>query len=182
VTNENTNTELLDILLGGRGLADWIIYKELDRHTDPLGPDNVLILSNGLLTGSIAPGSTRLHISGKSPQTGLIGFANIGGNFGATMQKAGFQTILIKERSKQPACIFIQSKKIEIINVKELWGVDTWETERLLKRRFGEDIEIISIGPAGENLVSFASIIHRLLSHLLYIGITTQRQDLEWAR
>jgi len=158
---ENIGSELESIFLGGRGLADWILYREIDRDTDPLGPNNVLVLSNGLLAGSAAPGSTRLQISGKSPQTGLIGFANIGGNFGAALQHSGYQLVIVRSKARKPTCLYIRRGKVQFLDAEELWGLDTWNTEDRLHQEIGEPIEILSIGPAGENQVAFASIIHR---------------------
>ncbi|MGI9571196.1 MAG: aldehyde ferredoxin oxidoreductase N-terminal domain-containing protein, partial [Desulfobulbia bacterium] len=65
--------------IGGRGFNAWYLYRNLSSGTDPLAPDNILMLSCGLLTGSSAPTSARLHLNGLSPLTGILGSSNIGG-------------------------------------------------------------------------------------------------------
>ena len=138
VSIDSVESELVNTFLGGRGLADWILYQEIDQNTDALGPSNVLILSNGLLAGTIAPGSTRLQIAGKSPQTGLIGFANVGGNFGAALQQAGYQLVITRGKARKPTCVYLNGGEVQFLDAEELWGLDSWETENMLQEKIKE--------------------------------------------
>ena len=134
VTIDEIEPEVLKMFLGGRGLADWVVYHEIEASIDPLSPENILVLANGSLAGSVAPGATRLQIAARSPQTGLIGYANVGGNFGAALMKTGYQLLVIRSRAKQPSYLYIDTNEVEIRNAENLWGCDTWDTEAFLKK------------------------------------------------
>jgi len=88
--------------IGGRGFNVWFLYRNLSSGTDPLAPDNILMLSCGLLTGSSAPTSARLHVNGLSPLTGILGSSNIGGYAGAWLRSCNIASIIVKGRSQKP--------------------------------------------------------------------------------
>jgi aldehyde:ferredoxin oxidoreductase len=67
--------------IGGRGLDAYLLYNHTKAGTDPLGPDNVLLISGGLLTATCASATTRTHIMAKSALTGMLGSTNMGGFF-----------------------------------------------------------------------------------------------------
>ena len=83
-------------LLGGRGLSAKILTKECDPTCDPLGPDNVLVMAPGVMSGTTAPTSGRISIGGKSPLTGGIKEANAGGNPGQDLMKLGYRAVIVK--------------------------------------------------------------------------------------
>lgn len=152
--------ELVRKFLGGRGLGAWLLYENVEHGTDPLTPENVLVLSCGLLTGSAAPASARLHVGSRSPLTGLLGSSNVGGQFGATLRTCGFQAITVRGRAERPVSLYIEEGRAKIFEAERLWGLDTWETESRLRNEMGSgEPEILAIGPAGENLVLFACIM-----------------------
>ena len=80
--------------LGGRGFNLHILIDQLPVDADPLGPENILLLSCGLLTGTAAPSSARLHINALSPLTGILGSSNLGGHFGPRLRSNGIQSII----------------------------------------------------------------------------------------
>lgn len=147
-------------LLGGRGLNAWLLYRNVNQETHPFEPQNILALSCGLLTGTIAPASSRLHVSSKSPLTGFLGSSDVGGRFGAAVRSCGFQSIVIRGRARHPVSVWIRNGSAEIADASSLWGLDVWETNKRLKGD-PEDkrLEIMTIGPAGENRVLFSSIM-----------------------
>ena len=152
--------ELLWKFLSGRGFNVHYLYNHIPADPDPLGPDNILILSCGLLTGTAAPASARLHINARSPLTGLLGSSNIGGNFGAKLRSCGIQSLIIRGRSPEPVYIWLDGDKIDIRNAQTIWGLDTWQTDDYLKTKLGSNkLEIMSIGPAGENGTLFGCIM-----------------------
>jgi aldehyde:ferredoxin oxidoreductase len=145
---------------GGRGLNVKYIYESILPGTDPYGPDNVLVMSCGVLTGTAAPVSPRLHINALSPLTGILGSSNIGGGFGTGLRSCGIQQLIIRGRASRPVYLWIDGDSIEIRNAKSLWGKDTWETQDQLKTKLGsEKLEILAIGPGGENGCGFGCII-----------------------
>jgi aldehyde:ferredoxin oxidoreductase len=152
--------DLLWKYLSGRGFNVQYLYSHMPPDADPLGPDNILILSCGLLTGTAAPASARLHINARSPQTGLLGSSNVGGNFGAKLRSCGIQSLIIRGRSPEPVYLWLDGDKIEIRTAKFIWGLDTWETDDYFKNKLGSDkLEIMTIGPAAENGALFGCIM-----------------------
>lgn len=146
--------------VGGRGLNVKLLYDHIPAGTDPLGPHNILALSCGMLTGTAAPASSRLHINALSPLTSILGSSNIGGGFGNNLRLCNIQQLVIRGRASRPVYLWIDGNTIEIRNAKSLWGKDTWETEKFLKNRLGsEKLKILSIGPGGENGCGFGCII-----------------------
>jgi aldehyde:ferredoxin oxidoreductase len=143
--------------LGGRGFNMHVLYDQLPVNTDPLGPENLLILSCGLLTG---PSSARLHINALSPLTGILGSSNIGGNFGARLRSNEILSVTVQGKAAKPVYLWIDGDTIEIRNAKSLWGLETWETEKRLKAKFGgKKISVLTIGPGGENGALFGCIM-----------------------
>ncbi len=151
---------LRELFLGGRGINIYLLYNDLTPEIAPLDPKNPLIIGAGLLTGIPGPSTARCSISGKSPETGLLGDSNIGGYFGPELRKAGFDHILVRGQSKKPIYIFIKDGDIRINDAKHLWGKDTMETMDILNEEHGDSAQVLTIGQAGENLVRFACIRH----------------------
>jgi aldehyde:ferredoxin oxidoreductase len=152
--------DLLWKYLSGRGFNVQYLYSHMPPDADPLGPDNILLLSCGLLTGTAAPASARLHVNARSPLTGLLGSSNVGGNFGAKLRSCGIQSLVIRGRSPEPVYLWLDGDKIEIRTAKFIWGLDTWETDDFLKNKLGSDkLEIMAIGPAAENGALFGCIM-----------------------
>ena len=146
--------------LGGRGFNVHVLYDQLPVNIDPLGPENLLIFSCGLLTGTAAPSAARLHINALSPLTGILGSTNIGGDFGVRLRSNRIQTVIVRGKAAKPVYLWIDGDSIEIRNAKSLWGLDTWETQDRLKAKFGgTQIEILTIGPGGENGALFGCIM-----------------------
>lgn len=151
-----TPEEVLRKFIGGRGLNMYYLYKYLKPGCDPLSPDNVLILGTGMLTGTMAPNSGRHSVTCKSPETGIIGDANIGGFFGPEMRFAGFERLIILGKADKPVYLYLEDGKIEIRDAEKYWGLSTNQTSIKLKEDLGSDVEVECIGPAGENMVRFA--------------------------
>jgi len=144
------------MFIGGIGLASKILFEETGPGTQPLSPDNVIIVSPGLLNGTDAPTSYRAEITTKSPLTGGIGTGNFGGLFGSNLRRAGFEEVIVKGKSRTPVYLLIDDDHIELRSARHLWGKDSWETTDSIRRDIGEDFSIMAIGQAGENLVKFA--------------------------
>jgi len=144
--------------LGGRGVNSYLLNTVLDGGTNPLGPDNVLVVGVGLLTGIPALGSGRCNISARSPLTGALGDSNIGGYFAATMRKAGFDFLVIRGRAEKPVRIHMSGNKVTILDAEHLWGLDTFTTQEEIRKESGKNVQSLVIGEAGERLVRFACV------------------------
>ncbi|HUU04197.1 MAG TPA: aldehyde ferredoxin oxidoreductase family protein [Myxococcota bacterium] len=152
--------EIRKKFLGGRGLDAYLLYNHTKQGADPLGPDNVLLISGGILTATLASATARTHIMAKSPLTGLLGSANMGGFFAPELAWAGFHHLVIKGRAEKPVYLFIHDGEIEIRDAAYLWGKTTTETQWAIRKELGdEEIKSMVIGPAGENLVRFANVM-----------------------
>ena len=151
--------ELTKRLIGGRGVASYLLYRLTEKGLDPLSPKNPLIFSAGLITGMIGSGTARLQITTKSPLTGLLGSANVGGFFGPEMRWAGYDHIIFTGASDKPVYVYIEDDKVEIRDASHLWGKGVYETLAILKDEHGQEVQIACIGPAGENLVRFATVM-----------------------
>lgn len=152
--------EVCEQFLGGRGFNARLLYREIPAGIEPLGPENVLLFSCGLLTGTPAPASSRVHVNALSPLTRILGSANFGGNFGTELRCCDIQSVIIRGQAQKPVYLFINEDHVEIRGARFLWGADTWQTIKRIKAKLGdEDLKIIAIGPAGENRTSFACIM-----------------------
>jgi aldehyde:ferredoxin oxidoreductase len=128
--------------------------------TDPLGADSVLVLACGVLTGTAAPAASRLHIGALSPQTGLIGCSNVGGDVGIRLRSLAIQCVVIRGCASTPVSLLIGQDRVLLRDAAHLWGCDTEETRARLSRELGlPHHSTLVIGPAGENRVRFACIM-----------------------
>ncbi len=151
---------LVTHVLGGRGFNAWFLYHELSETATPTGPNNILLLSNGLFTGTRLPTSSRVHINALSPQTGLLGSANAGGDFGLALRSCRIQSLVIRGRSAMPVYLVIESDTVRFCDASNMWGLDTWETEDALNQQLLDPkAHFMIIGPAGENGVAFGCIM-----------------------
>ena len=146
--------------LGGRGLDAYLLYNHTPKGCDPLGPDNALIISGGILTATCASATARTHIMAKSPLTGLLGSANMGGFFAPELAWAGFHHLVIKGKADKPVYLFIHDGQIEIRDAAHLWGKTTTDTQWAIREELGdEEVKSCVIGQAGENLVRYANVM-----------------------
>ncbi|HJX13614.1 MAG TPA: aldehyde ferredoxin oxidoreductase family protein [Dehalococcoidales bacterium] len=166
LSKRTTKAEELDELfcrryLGGAGFVAYYLWKEVKKGTDALGPDNRLIFALGPVSGTNLPGAARHCVGAKSPLTGGIAKAEVGGFWMAEMKRAGYDAIIIEGRAAKPVYLWIQDGKAEIRDAGHLWGKETRETEAAVRAELGDDrIQLAMIGPAGENLVRYACIMH----------------------
>ncbi len=147
-------------LLGGKGLAAYYLYRELNPGTDPLGPDNLLIFQTGPLTGTTAPTAGRFGCTTKSPATGTYCDSYSGGFFGQTLKYAGYDLAIFSGAASAPVMVVIDDDRIEIRPADHLWGKTVSETVATLRQSFGPDWQSVVIGPAGERLAHIAGIFN----------------------
>lgn len=158
---EEPPEEFYRTYLGGSALNLYYLLKEMHPGVDPLGPDNILALSVGVVTGAPVSGQSRMTASAKSPLTGAIGDSQCGGFFPAEMKFAGFDGIVIKGKAKSPVYLWIHDGEAEIRNASHLWGKLTGDAEAAIREELGDPkIEVVQIGPAGEKGVRFAALIN----------------------
>lgn len=145
-------------LLGGRGLISRLLLDEIDPAVPATGPDNRLILCSGLLAGTLAPCSGRLSVGGKSPLTGTIKEANVGGTAGLALAKLGLRGLVVFGQSRGLRVLVIGPKGATLEDAASLAGLGTYATCERLRERFGNTVSIICIGPAGERGYANSSV------------------------
>lgn len=149
--------------LGGAGLCSRVLYDEVGPRTRPLGPENVLMIAAGPLTGTLFPQASRHVIAAKSPLTDIWGESHAAGHWGPELKFAGFDAIIFRGRSPRPVYLWIDNGKVEIRDARRLWGHDVYETDDMIKEELGDGrIKLLYIGQAGENLVRFAAVMNDL--------------------
>ncbi|MGD9043457.1 MAG: aldehyde ferredoxin oxidoreductase family protein, partial [Desulfobacterales bacterium] len=146
--------------IGGRGLDAYLLYTNAPRGCDPLGAENVVIISAGMLGGTLASSGSRTHIAAKSPLTHLLGSASMGGFFAPEMRWAGIDHFVIRGRANRPVYIYVHDGKIEFRDADAVWGSGVYDTHAMIRRELGdEETQILCIGQAGENLVRYAAVM-----------------------
>ena len=148
-------------MLGGRALSARILLEECDPRCDPLGPGNLLIFAPGLLAGSAAPTSGRLSVGAKSPLTGGIKEANVGGNPGQDLMKLGYRAIVVSGQPADPDARFALDVSAEGAKLRPADAHRGKWNYRLIEDLSGEystTASFISIGPAGEVRLTGASV------------------------
>jgi aldehyde:ferredoxin oxidoreductase len=154
--------------LGGRGLTSTLIADEVPPLAHPLGPNNKLVFSPGLVTGTVAPTAARMSVGAKSPLTGGIKESNGGSSWSCDLANMQIRALVIegqpKERDKYRGIHInwdtAESRpKLEFFDAGEYAGKDLFEVFPSLYKRFGEKISISGCGVAGEHGYGNAGIV-----------------------
>ncbi|MBI5166916.1 MAG: aldehyde ferredoxin oxidoreductase family protein [candidate division NC10 bacterium] len=159
ISHRRIADEVYQKYLGGSGIAGRILLNNAHPAPDPLHPDNPVIFFAGLFTGTLIPGATRLSVCSRSPLTGIWGEATVGGSFGAELKFSGLDGIIIRGQAERPVYLWIQDGRAELRPADDLWGKDTFDTARAIRRETDFCAKVACIGPAGEKLVKISSII-----------------------
>jgi len=162
IRERDTSAYAMDYI-GGRSMAARIAWDEIPSGTGPYDSDNRIIITTGPLTGTLSPTSGRTVMTSVSPRvypTPWYTHSTLGGWFGPHLKYSGFDAIVIHGKSPTPVYIEITDEGIKINDASDLWGLDCRKTQLALKERTSQQAQILTIGPAGENLVRFASVQH----------------------
>jgi aldehyde:ferredoxin oxidoreductase len=158
---ERPSEDFYELLVGGRAVVSYYLLRDLPPNTDPLGPDNLLIFAPGIMQGTNFPGAGRHGVGGKSPLTGALGSSEVGGWWGHEFKRAGFDALVIRGRADSPVYLWIKDGEVEVRPADHLWGLLTAPTEEAIRSELGDErVRVAQIGPAGENLVRYAAVMH----------------------
>ena len=158
VSVKSTPEKDLQRFIGGRGLGIKLLSDLAPKGVDPLAPENPLIFATGPYTGT-GVFSAFFNVTTKSPLTGIALSSHCGGHWGPRLKKAGFDGIVISGSAPEPCYLAIEEGRALLKPAADIWGKGTLETEQAIKEKEG-GAEVVSIGPAGENLVRFAAIMN----------------------
>lgn len=146
--------------IGGKGINQYLLLKNVSPGVDAHSPENMLLIGAGPLVGTLAPAGCRTSIDTINALTGGTASANCGGFFASELKYAGFDHLLIVGKASKPVYLFIHDGMVEFRDAKPLRGLSTWETESYIRSELNDvKVRVLSIGPAGENLLSTACII-----------------------
>ena len=152
----------LERYVGGRGFGAKLVWDNLVRHDfkiDPLGPENLLAIAPGPLTGTYLPSSGKNSFVAISPATGIYGDSSMGGSFGIELRQTGIDVLSITGRAPELSFLFIDDDETSILPMPELAGKTCLESEGLIKARLGtHQVNVATIGIGGENRVRFACV------------------------
>ena len=159
IKKESLDPDLVNRFVGGFGFTNKLAYDLIDKDVDPLSPENVVIIGSGALSGTLAPGSTKVMATTKLPINNAIG-TPFGGGFSHLLKCAGYDYIVITGRADKPVYLKIMDDDVSLVDAGDVWGKDIFETTDLLRGKHGAESSVIAIGQAGENLVriSFALV------------------------
>jgi aldehyde:ferredoxin oxidoreductase len=166
-------SELFDEMIGGSGVAIQLLEEECPKGTDPLAPGNPIILAVGPLTG-LYPIASKTVAMFKSPLTGNLGESHCGGRSAVAIRFAGYGAIIIKGASETPVYLAIHDDKVRFRDASVIWNMaNSITVGRILREKEpGSGIRsIMRIGRAGENQVSYASLVTETYRHFGRLGL-----------
>ena len=152
--------EILRQFIGGVGLGTWLLLQETDGEYDPLAPDAPLVFVFSPLVGSPLTTSAKFAVLCKSPLTQRLNDSLASSQFALAGKKTGHDGLLIRGQSRQPTCLLIDEHGVRFETATDVWGLSPAATTSALQSRFDRGWRFAAIGPAGENLVRFATISH----------------------
>jgi len=156
---EKTDPEYMLETIGGRGLNSRRLFDELQRDIDPISEENLLLIGVGPVTGSLFSTSAYMTISGKSPLTGILGDSAAGGFFAPEIKYAGYDQLIFTGKSEKLSYVYICDDHVEIRDANHLKGRDIFQTTAIIRKELNDNsVQIAAIGPAGENLVRYATV------------------------
>ena len=159
ISTRTVDEQVYKDFIGGYGMGAHLLYKELPPKTDPLSPQNMLLILPGPFNGTACP-SARLNLCFKSPHTGIFAHTEVGGNAGNEFKWSGWDGVIVKGKAAKPSYLVINNDKVEIRDASKFWGKDTFQTDEAIKADLKDDeYRTLVIGPAGENLVTYACIV-----------------------
>jgi aldehyde:ferredoxin oxidoreductase len=149
------------LFLGGRGIAAKLYWDLVPPETKALEPANCIVCASGPVAGFNGLAGGRWTICAKSAAGEPEAFThgNLGGPWGATLKYAGYDALAITGKAEKPVYLFIHDGIVEIKNASHLWGKTTFESQETLLQELGKTVRVLTIGPAAENLVAFATAL-----------------------
>ncbi|MBU1049999.1 aldehyde:ferredoxin oxidoreductase, partial [Candidatus Bipolaricaulota bacterium] len=160
--------------IGGRGINMATLHQMLRADVPALDPQTPLLFAAGPLVGTSFPGGARFNVSGRSPQTGILGDSNAGGFFGPELRFAGIDQLAIIGRAARPSILWIDDDATQLIDAADIWGLDTVEATGVIHELLGDaDIQVAVVGPAAENGVAFSGVFANLVRAAARTGMGT---------
>ncbi|OGO30800.1 MAG: hypothetical protein A2Z29_03890 [Chloroflexi bacterium RBG_16_56_11] len=160
-TTESDTVDYAGRFLGGRGIAARLFWDMVPAGASATGPDNCLVCAAGPVTGFSGLAGNRWVICGKSllRQPEFFSYGNLGGKWGPALKSAGYDALAVRGRAEKPVYLYIHDGIVETKDASSLWGLSTFDTSEIIREQLGKGVSVLCIGPAAENLVSFATAL-----------------------
>src|SRR3954463_6839082 len=152
--------EVLRAYVGGAGLGAWLMHRLAPPRVDPLAPEAPLAFCFSPLVGTPLTTSAKFAVVAKSPLTGMLNDALASSHFAIAGKLTGHDAIVVKGACAEPSVLLIDGDGARLEPAGDLWGLPAAEAEAKLRERLGKAWRVASIGPAGENLVKYATVSH----------------------
>jgi len=143
----------------GSGLAAKLLYYDHDPAVDPLAPEAPLVFMSGLFTGGPLPGTSKLCVCARSPQTGIWNEATVGGHWPAEFRRTGYDGVAFVGKADEKVWVKLTPDGAEFHSAGELWGLNTYEIEGAMRPKIGKRAKIATIGQGGEKGMLISSVI-----------------------
>mgnify|MGYP001501851179 CR=1 FL=1 len=156
---ESATADYAPKFIGGRGLAARLFWEMVPANTPAKSPDNCLICASGPVTGFFGLAGCRWVIGGKTllHQPEAYSYGNLGGKWGATLKYAGYDALAVRGAAEKPVYLYIHDGTVETRDASALWGLATFDSIERIQAELGQSVTVLTIGPAAENLVVFAT-------------------------
>lgn len=147
--------------IGGHGIAARLYWEMVPPQARALEPENCVICATGPVAGFPGFAGSRWKIFGKSASGDREAFtyANLGEGWGSWLKFAGYDALAVQGKADRPVYIYIHDGGVEIRDASHLWGQTTFDASDNLKAELGKNTSVLTIGPAGENLVPYATML-----------------------
>jgi len=152
------SADLLARVIGGVGLATWLLYRHCPAGADPLGPENPLVFATSPFVGKGITTASKLAVAAKSPQTGLIGDSLSSSYLSIELKRTGFDALVVTGRRDDWSVLVLDGAEIGFGPAEDLLGLDPLATAERLRARLGRGFRVAAIGVAGERGVRYAAI------------------------
>jgi aldehyde:ferredoxin oxidoreductase len=163
LTHETSNTieipdSIYESLIGGKGLATYLLLKKNKPNIDPFSPDNHVVIALGPTVNTKVWGSSRYGLFSKSPQTGIYAESYSGGSVAEFMGHVGYDAFILRGAASSPTVLEITDNGITFHEAGNIWGMEVYDAQDAVRELVGKQSGIMVIGPAGENLVRFSLV------------------------
>ena len=149
--------------LGGNGFAVKVVHDHVPASADAFDPENVVVFTVGPMTGTPFQSTSRGLVGFISPMTGGFFDSTFGGTFPQAQKTTGFDAIVLHGSAEELSYVVIDENGADVKPASDLAGLETYETCEAVREREGKgfDTHVISAGPAGENRVRYACLLHQ---------------------
>jgi len=160
-SHELFTSDYSEKFIGGRGFGVKLFSELVPSDAKAFDPENCLICATGPVTGFSGLAGCRWIICGKSPSRDpeMFSYGNLGGKWGSTLKFAGYDALAVTGKADTPVYLHIHDEKVEIKDASHLWGMTTFNTQDTLTNELGKNVSVLTIGPAAEHMVVFATAL-----------------------